>query len=1110
MTLRFIIGRAGAGKTHHCLEGVRAELRRSPSGPALFLLVPEQASYQTGRELLEGLPGFSRAQVISFERLADMVGTAGGALPALGESARLLVLRRILAAEKPNLRTYAGAVERPGFVAALAAGLTELARCRLEPERLDELALRLGRAGGRAAATADKLADLARIDRAYSEFLSGRFLRPERALVRAVPAIRNWPMLRGARIWIDGFAGFTPSEYAVLEALSAAADRVQVALCLDPNHPTVADPHVEPDTTALFSREAQTLRRLSLAAERLKVACEPPLLLRGAPPRWRSAAALAHLESGLLADKTALWPTEPDGIALTVADDMRAEVREAAREIRRLMRDEGFRAGDVAVVLRDVSVYADRIDEIFPEHGIPYFIDRRRPAGRHPAVRIVRAALRVVADDGWDLDDVLAFLSTDLVDAPRAALDRLVVEARRRRIRRADWLTELPWTPVDAADGFDVDAVRKSATAALRAFHKRVSERREPPMRAMCGAVWLLLEDLKVAERPERESDGGADEHGAILRGIGEMLDEIVQAAGDACMTVRAFAESLEPALEALTIAQVPQSPDGVIVGQIERSRLPRVRAALVLGLSETVFPQTGREDPVLSDADRRWLTDDDALAGATAERRLFDETTLGYLAFTRASGRLWLSRPARGDSGAALNPSRLLDRLLRLFPALPVRRVGGSVESCRAVESVDDLAALLAIRAGAAPGATADEPRTELEDALRVRNHLLRRPAPPERLRRPIASRPSEQPSRLPREVAAALFPDGYTVSVRRLEEFAACPFQSFVRGVLDPANLPEPDLAESALDTVRRNAMLGLERAAVGDPSPETWDNPRFEKEFARAVGAAEERFDRDALTARDLFRLRRSRRMLERTAGIAVSALRVGGLRPRAIGMPFGGPEDDLPGLTWILADGRRVAVTGRIDRIDAAPDGDRAAVVVREYRRSPWSVGLDKLHHVLSLGPALNLLVVLENGRKLLGADPTAAAALLIPLMPGPPGEADSGKPTDEPFGRRHGIVNQRLAGLLAGEFARAPSKPRQISDSAVTALLAHVRDGAGAALEELCTGSIAVRPFRLGKNTACGRCELRSVCRFDPDVDRFRELPTRSASEIIRELDPDGD
>ena len=50
--LRLIVGRAGTGKTHLCLEDICWELQQDPLGPPLLLLVPEEISISMERALL--------------------------------------------------------------------------------------------------------------------------------------------------------------------------------------------------------------------------------------------------------------------------------------------------------------------------------------------------------------------------------------------------------------------------------------------------------------------------------------------------------------------------------------------------------------------------------------------------------------------------------------------------------------------------------------------------------------------------------------------------------------------------------------------------------------------------------------------------------------------------------------------------------------------------------------------------------------------------------------------------------------------------------------------------------------------------------------------------
>ncbi len=72
MQIRFLVGPAGSGKTHRCLEEIRRRLRDPADSADLILLAPRQSTFQLERQILEAaeIPGYTRLQILSFERLA--------------------------------------------------------------------------------------------------------------------------------------------------------------------------------------------------------------------------------------------------------------------------------------------------------------------------------------------------------------------------------------------------------------------------------------------------------------------------------------------------------------------------------------------------------------------------------------------------------------------------------------------------------------------------------------------------------------------------------------------------------------------------------------------------------------------------------------------------------------------------------------------------------------------------------------------------------------------------------------------------------------------------------------------------------------------------------
>src|ERR1044071_9190648 len=123
MQIRFLLGPAGSGKTFRCLAEIRSALLSAPEGPPLLLLAPKQATFQLERQLLAdpALPGYTRLQIISFERVAHFIleKFGEGAAAVLQEEGRLMVLRPLLGRCQSKLKIFHAPARLPGFAQQL-------------------------------------------------------------------------------------------------------------------------------------------------------------------------------------------------------------------------------------------------------------------------------------------------------------------------------------------------------------------------------------------------------------------------------------------------------------------------------------------------------------------------------------------------------------------------------------------------------------------------------------------------------------------------------------------------------------------------------------------------------------------------------------------------------------------------------------------------------------------------------------------------------------------------------------------------------------------------------------------------------------------------------
>lgn len=1125
MTLRFIIGRAGAGKTRACLDAVRGELRTRPAGPPLILLVPEQASFQTEYALAAtpGMPGFIRAQVLSFRRLAYRVlQEVGGAARAhIGELGKRMVLRRLLEQCRSELKVFQRSAHQPGFADTLARALGEMKTYCVGPADLAFASSAL-RGGSGTGLLADKLEDLHLLYSGLEATLADRFTDPDDYLNLLADRLELSPAVRGAEVWVDGFSGFTPQEYRVLAALSRTARRVNVTLCAD-----LSSLGGSPIETDLFYPIRETYDTLGEMAAREKIPVERPLALDGGTEGRYRSPAIAHLEKHFF-NHTALPATcSGEGVALAAAAGPRAEVEGVAREITALCRDRGYRYRDMVILLRDLDSYAHLISSVFADHGIPVFIDQKRPIMHHPLVELVRSALEVVAGD-WPYDPVFRFLKTDLVPLSREEVDLLENYVLAHGIRGSRWIDGRPWeyrrrltleedlevTALEAGELEEINRIRRQATAALSTFYQALGQAEN--VRGITITLFNLLTRLEVPEQLESwsrraEEEGRlevAREHAQVWGGLTTLLDQVVEALGDEVLTSGEYAAVLDAGFESMRLGLIPPGLDQVVVGSLERSRSPEARAAFVMGVSDGVLPARISDQGILSEAERDRLQGVGLNLAPGARRKIFDEQYLVYIALTRSSELLVLSYPLANEEGGAIMPSPVVARVKELLPGAGERV--WPVEPNAAV--ADDLEFITN------PG------RSLSYLAARMREVKAGRPVNPlwwdvyswfaQGGRRDECARVlsglffSNQEGRLPAGVGRALYGRSLKTSVSGVEKFRACPFAHFLSHGLRLQEravfkLGAPDLGQffhAALklfgDRVREQ---GLDWGQLG--------KEHCRKMAGEVVDLLAPRLQSEILlsSARRRYLTGKLKRTVQRAALVLTEHSRRGRFRPVGLELAFG-PEGDLPAVTFTLADGSEMVLTGRIDRVDAAPGDEGVYLRVIDYKSAHVTINLSDIYHGLKLQLLAYLDVAVRHAQTLAGGTGLPGAVLYF-RIDDPLVKSDGGIPAEEELEKKilkelrmtgmvlaDPAVVRLMDGELEGDSDLIPVQIKKDGEmgarSAVLTreqfgmLRAYLRSQLIAAGNDITGGVVDISPYRRGTFRSCQNCSFKPVCQFD--------------------------
>jgi len=1148
VTLRLITGRSGTGKTRLILDEIRGRLKEAPIGAPLILLVPEQATFQAEYAMATtpGLHGFMRAQALSFRRLAFRVmqEAGGSAVVPIHDNGKAMLLHKVLEARRESLKLFRGGQGDSGLIAGINDLLTEMKRYGIDGAKLAGYAEAAARTAGlekEGALLSDKLHDLSLIYADMERQLAGHWLDGEDMLGWLVKGARHSSLLTGAEIWLDGFHGFTPGEYAVVEALLAKADRVSVALCLD--RPYSAGER--PDELDLFHPTAETSAQLSELAQAAGVEEEPPVVLDPEDaPRFRSNALLAFLEKNW--ENRRRWDGEPAilqpghplcGLSLREAANRRTEAEAVARDMLRRVREEGSRWRDMAIFVRKLDDYADILASVLGDYGIPHFLDGKAAVSHHPFVEFVRSALEC-ATGGWKAEAVFRCAKTDLLGTPdrrvtRDEVDRLENYALAAGIDGWRWHAPQVWFPLYGGDIEDESApaaadrelanlieVRNALLKPLLALEERMKA--SGSVRDLCESVYLFLEETGAADQLERwtkedERAGRPDRmavHRPLWDGVVYLLDQLVELMGDQPPDLGLFSGMVDSGLEELRLGAVPPSLDGVLVGSPERTRSDRVRIVYLLGAGDGVLPMRIPENGLLAEEERDRLASAGLRLAPGARRRLLDEEFLAYLTLTTASHHLWISYPIANEEGQTLLPSQWIGKLRKRFPGLPLLSVAAEPQETQPEEEQLSYAAhpgramtfllnrLRSWRQGEAmtPGWWAvydwfmahEEWKPRLLSLIGSLNY-------------------SNEERPLSPETSRLLYGDRLLASVSRMERFIACPFQHFaVHGLrLQERRLyrvESPDIGQLFHAALRQTTEKLFAEGPAG------LDASRWQSEAAAAVDKLLPRVQSQILMSshRHQAMARKLRDIVTRASAVLGEHAALSAFKPVGLELSFG-PNGLLPALSLPLDASRWMDIVGKIDRVDAADSSSGLLLRVLDYKSSAMKLRLDEVAHGLSLQMLTYLDVVVTHAPHWLGRSAKPAGVLYFHVQ-NPLLHTTNGLSVEE---ARSALFRQyRMQGLLLsdGESVKLMDESLNASSKSAVVPVEFKKDGTFSARSQVASesewevlrgsvrsqirrigkrivgGDVAIAPYRLDKRSPCSFCDYRPVCHFDSQVE----------------------
>ncbi len=1023
MSIEFVFGSAGSGKSSY-LRKTAHDLAFEKRTRTCFFIVPDQYTFSAQmalcREFESGVT--VNVEVLSFERFARRVFNelSTGLSKVLFDSGKALVLSKVIAKKKDELSVLsAKALEKAGMVDEIKSFISELMQYDISPACLSSKAR--DEESAFSPVFRKKLLDIAVLYEGFLSEIAGKYTVGDELLSLLTEVLDLSEMAGGeneAVFFFDGFTGFTPLQYKVIRKLLSYDCRLIFSLCIGDEE----DPYSGTFEENLFFLTKKTVMRLSDIGR--EAGCEVRELKRlfqkkGEVRRFLSNDILS-LSRRVFRPKTKA-DTEDEGkdISIMRFETPLLELTYVSAKILSMVREQGYRYRDFAVLMPSLSEYAPLVPGIFQRYSVPYNLDIDRKCVNDPLINLIESALDIVLFD-FSYDSVMKYLRSSLsgVSSDEADLfDSFLFSTGIRGHKKYEhgfFLLPDGFSPDDLVT---INSVRERIMKSLSTFFSSM-KRKENNVKDYATTLYTLFTELEIEEELWRMKDE-ADEEGDIERSyefekvypyIMDQLDMMVEILGEEVISLEKFKELLELSISEISLFSLPFSSDCVTVGDLERTRVEDIKVLFLVGVDDSAIPGNLSNGGIISETEREGLLSLDLEIAPSGRQRAFIQRFYLYLGLTKPSERLFLTYPTHDMKGGTKRPSYLISEVAALFPN---RKESGVVKGLpfelRAV-SFDTLfdhiaEALMKVNEG-------ESDANEMEELSNALPYFL---SLDEKKGRCLLSQFEgvyEEHS-ISCETMEKIHEGVIKGSVSNLSQYESCPYSYFLRYELslkeksfyDMSNADIGSFYHAVLSTYSK--MLLESKGTFFDISNEEvhrFFDMAFEKEVLLLKKA------RDLEKTSTLHMMKNMKRTLLSTIEALHFQVGRGRYEPRLFEQSLHEAKDEI-----VLSNKSKLLMTGSIDRIDVYETGEKAFLRVIDYKSSDREIDLSDIYY----GLEMQLFTYLSEGQRIFDNNSPAKkkivpGGILYSVIKDPILETGS-IDDDELFRKR--ILSHRMNGLL---------------------------------------------------------------------------------------------
>ncbi len=1112
MSFRIIYGRAGTGKSEYCYREIAQKIKKENK---ILIITPEQFSFTAEKKLMDAIDtqAVFNAEVVTLSRMAyRVISEIGGKNETnLSKCGKAMLIYSILSNNKNELKFLGKTDEN---VDMLDTAITEFKKHGISVEQLkqeienqEDIYLK------------NKLQDLNVVYSGFEEQLAGKYIDETDLLTILAENIDKTDMFKDAVIYIDEFAGFTSQEYHIIEKLIQIAKQVTITICTDGLHEIK-----NPDTDIFYSNEV-TVTKLLEVAQNCDVKIEEIKLEE--TYRFKNSE-LKHLEKNLYENKPQKYNSQIKNIQLFLAKNQYSEIEEVARNVLKLVRDEGYRYRDISIITKNIATYSSLARAIFDKYDIPIFIDENRDLNQNIVIQYILGILEIFIKN-WSYEAVFNYIKTGFSNIEEDDIFKLEKYCLKWGIKQNKWKKEFSYGNYEEKDKADIERleqIRKDLVTPLMNLKYKIDENKT--VEGISKAIYEFLVEqqiyekvqIKIQELNEIGQIDLANEYESSIQTIIEILDEIVLVFKDDKITIDKYNQILKIGFKNSSLTKIPGTQDQVIMGDVDRSRSHKVKAIFIIGLNDGEFPSVRKDEGFLNDADREVLKQNGIeLAKGTIDK-LYEDSFNIYKAFTTAEEKLYLLYSSSDMQGKALRPSMLINKIKKIYPMLQEQSdvIERRSEILNKKTTYEELIVNLS--------------KLKEQDSIEklwyyIYDYYQKNSEWNEKLKQSLKGLEyTNIPDKIDQNNIDRLYGNTLITSISKLERYRSCPFSYYLQYGLKIK--PQEELKIQTLNTGTFiheviDEFFGTVRE-VGIKLEEITEEQLSEiinKIIDSKLGQNKNYIFTSTAKYRAL--VIRLKKIIKKALKYIIGTIVQSRFEVLGTEVEFGEKGKYKP-IRLTLEDGKRIEIIGKIDRIDTAQGEDGKYLRIIDYKSSAKNIDLNEVY----AGLQIQLLTYLDAACK--EEDLMPAGVLYFSMLEQ---MIKSDKRLEQEEIEEKIRANFKMKGLILADVKVVKLHDKNLQNGNSALVPAYIgKDGelsekktSGVTAEqfkdlqkymytiikqiskEILGGNIDLKPYYKDKKTPCKYCDYKSICSFNMGgcENSYNYIDKKSKEEILSKL-----